>query len=49
VGLSSLQFLQLTGRLVRKPDGKAALRLFTFSNIYLGVVLLSAMIVALVG
>ena len=49
VGLTSLQFLRLTFELVRNPDGKVALRMFTFSNIYLGVVLLSAMILALVG
>ena len=49
VGLASLQFLRLTVGLLRQPDGKAALRLFMFSNLYLGMVLLSAMILALVN
>ena len=49
VGLASLQFLRLTVGLLRQPDGQAAMRLFTFSNLYLGVVLLSTMILALIN
>jgi len=38
VGLITLQLLRLTIRLLRTPDGKVALNLFKFSNIYLGIV-----------
>jgi len=48
VGLITLQFLRLTILLLRNPVGKAALALFKFSNLYLGVVLLIAIILPLV-
>lgn len=48
VGLITLQFLRLTFRLLRNPKGSVALSLFKFSNIYLGIVLLIAIILPLV-
>jgi protoheme IX farnesyltransferase len=48
VGLITLQFLRLTLRLLRNPKGNVALSLFKFSNIYLGIVLLIAIILPLV-
>jgi protoheme IX farnesyltransferase len=48
VGLISLQFLRLTIRLLRDPKGGVALSLFKFSNIYLGIVLLIAIVLPLV-
>ena len=48
VGLISLHFLRLT-LLLRNPSGSTALRLFKFSNIYLGLVLLIAIVLPLVG
>ena len=49
VGVITFQFINLTRQLIRVPNGKSALRLFKFSNIYLGVVLLIAIILPLVG
>jgi protoheme IX farnesyltransferase len=49
VGLISLHFLRLTLVLLRNPSGSTALRLFKFSNIYLGLVLLIAIVLSLVG
>lgn len=49
VGLVTTQFLRLTIQLLRTPSGKMAYSLFKFSNIYLGVILLSAIILPLVG
>jgi protoheme IX farnesyltransferase len=43
------QFSRLTIQLLQNPTGKRAFRLFKFSNIYLGVVLLTAIIIPLVG
>jgi protoheme IX farnesyltransferase len=48
VGLITLQFLRLTLRLLRNPKGSVALSLFKFSNIYLGIVLLIAIILPFV-
>lgn len=42
-------FVRLAIQLLRNPTGKMAYNLFKFSNIYLGVVLLTAIIVPLVG
>jgi len=49
VGLITLQFIRLTLRLLRNPKGSVALSLFKFSNIYLGIVLLIAIILPLVN
>jgi protoheme IX farnesyltransferase len=49
VGLFTLQFFKLTVQLIRSPKGSGALQLFKFSNIYLGVVLLIAIILPLVS
>lgn len=38
VGLISVQFMRLTLRLLRNPEGRLALSLFKFSNIYLSIV-----------
>lgn len=38
VGLLSIQYMRLTIQLLRKPEGKLALSLFKFSNIYLSIV-----------
>ena len=38
VGFLSIQYIRLTIRLLRNPDGKLALSLFKFSNIYLSIV-----------
>ena len=38
VGLLSIQYLLLTVRLLRAPEGKQALSLFKYSNIYLSIV-----------
>ena len=38
VSLISVQYLFLTLKLLRKPEGKMALSLFKFSNIYLSIV-----------
>jgi protoheme IX farnesyltransferase len=49
VGVITFQFLNLTVQLIRAPNGNNALWLFKFSNIYLGVVLLIAITLPLVG
>jgi heme O synthase-like polyprenyltransferase len=36
--LLTIQLVRLTLRLLRRPEGKVALDLFKFSNIYLGIV-----------
>jgi protoheme IX farnesyltransferase len=38
VGVITIQLFRLTARLLRNPQGKVALSLFKFSNIYLGIV-----------
>lgn len=38
VGLLSIQYMRLTIQLLRRPEGKLALSLFKFSNIYLSIV-----------
>lgn len=38
VSLISVQYLILTIKLLRKPEGKLALSLFKYSNIYLSIV-----------
>jgi protoheme IX farnesyltransferase len=38
VGLLSIQYMHLTIQLLRNPEGKLALSLFKFSNIYLSIV-----------
>jgi heme O synthase-like polyprenyltransferase len=45
----STQFVRLTIQLIRNPTGSNALRLFKFSNLFLGVVLLTAIILPLIG
>jgi protoheme IX farnesyltransferase len=49
VGLITIQFFRLTVNLICDPKGNHALRLFKFSNIYLGVVLLISIILPLIG
>jgi protoheme IX farnesyltransferase len=49
VGFVSVQFVRLTVQLIRNPKGSSALRLFKFSNLFLGVVLLTAIILPLIG
>lgn len=49
VGLITVLFLNLSVQLIRIPKGNGALRLFKFSNVYLGVVLLIAIILPLIG
>ena len=38
VSLITFQFLRLTLHLLQNPNGKTALNLFKFSNIYLGII-----------
>jgi len=47
VVLLSIQYLRLTLRLLRNPDGKLALSLFKYSNIYLSIVQLIIIILPL--
>jgi protoheme IX farnesyltransferase len=49
VSLITLQFLRLTVQLIRSPKGSGALKLFKFSNLYLGVVLLITIFLPLIG
>jgi protoheme IX farnesyltransferase len=48
VSLLTFRFLQLTIQLIRNPKGSIAFNLFKFSNIYLGVVLLIAIILSVI-
>jgi len=49
VSLLSVQYMFLTMRLLRNPDGKLALSLFKFSNVYLSIVQLIIIFLPLFG